>query len=214
MPTGHIRECEETTGHSRAYGRDACYCGFQKYPTVSRGAFIQTFSGRRFYPFDPRPEDVFIEDIAHSLSQLCRYAGHCNEFYSVAQHSIYISFMCDSADALWGLLHDAAEAFIADMPRPVKIHPDMVMYRETDHSITQAICQCFGLPELQPSSVTKADKEIVASERATLLKSTGEQWEGYERNEETRMIKIFPWPPRTAEAKFLARFRDLTREVA
>ena len=85
-----------------------------------KGDWIQTFTGRAFYVLDPRPEDVDIEDIAHALSMQCRFAGHCREFYSVAQHSVTASWLVPPEDALWGLLHDAAEAYVVDLPRPIK----------------------------------------------------------------------------------------------
>jgi hypothetical protein len=84
------------------------------------GDWIQTYSGRQFWPLDPRVEDVHLEDIAHALSNVCRYTGHVREFYSVAEHSVHVSWSCEPEDALWGLLHDASEAYLADMARPVK----------------------------------------------------------------------------------------------
>lgn len=85
-----------------------------------KGDWIQTYTGRQFWPLDPKPEEVCIEDIAHALSQQCRYAGHTIRFYSVAQHSVEIALRVPRAAALWGLLHDAAEAYLVDLPRPVK----------------------------------------------------------------------------------------------
>lgn len=67
-----------------------------------RGDWIQTFTGRRFWPLDPRPEDVCIEDIAHALSLKCRFGGHCTRFYSVAEHSVHVSNYVPAEFALWG----------------------------------------------------------------------------------------------------------------
>lgn len=83
-------------------------------------SWIQTFSGRQFFPLEPRVEDVCIEDIAHGLSNLCRYAGHCECFYSVAQHCLLVSRVVPREHALRGLLHDASEAYLIDVPRPIK----------------------------------------------------------------------------------------------
>jgi hypothetical protein len=70
--------------------------------------WITTYTGGKFYPFDPRIEDVNIYDISHALSQQCRFSGHCNVHYNVAQHCVFVSSLCDQKDALWGLLHDAS----------------------------------------------------------------------------------------------------------
>ena len=56
-----------------------------------RGDWMQTHSGLRFYPLDPRPEDIRIEDIAHALPMICRFNGHCSRFYSVAEHSLNVA---------------------------------------------------------------------------------------------------------------------------
>lgn len=85
---------------------------------------IRTFTDKKFYFLDIRPEHICIEDIAHSLSNICRYGGHCKQFYSVAEHSIACcDRMGNGEDAsvrLWALLHDAAEAYIGDICKPLK----------------------------------------------------------------------------------------------
>ena len=82
-----------------------------------KGDWMQTHSGIQFWPLDPRPEDILIEDIAHALSNQCRFAGHCCFHYSVAQHSVLVSENVPAQDAMWGLLHDAGEAYLVDLPR-------------------------------------------------------------------------------------------------
>jgi hypothetical protein len=85
-----------------------------------RGDWMQTFTGRAFYPLDPRPEDIDPVDIAHALSLICRYGGHSSRFYSVAEHCVLMSHAVAPEHALWALLHDATEAYLGDMIRPLK----------------------------------------------------------------------------------------------
>jgi flavin-dependent thymidylate synthase len=88
--------------------------------TEPSGDWMQTYSGGRFYPGDPRIEQIELTDIARALSRICRYAGHCEQFYSVAQHSVYVSGMVPPEHALCALMHDATEAYLVDIPRPLK----------------------------------------------------------------------------------------------
>src|SRR5665213_153577 len=84
------------------------------------GNWMQTYTGKQYWPCDPRPEEVFIIDIAHALSQMCRYSGHCIHFYSVAEHSVLLSRYASTLETKkWSLLHDASEAYITDIIRPV-----------------------------------------------------------------------------------------------
>ncbi len=82
--------------------------------------FLPTCTGRSVHILNPRPEEIDIEDVAHALSHACRFAGHVPAFYSVAQHSILVSELLDARTALWGLLHDASEAYLHDLTRPLK----------------------------------------------------------------------------------------------
>jgi 5'-deoxynucleotidase YfbR-like HD superfamily hydrolase len=90
-------------------------------------AWIQTFSGVRFFPFAPKGDDINIDDIAHSLSFLCRFTGHTRTFYSVAQHSLIVSAIVRNERARpWALMHDGAEAYIGDISSPMKkFAPDL-----------------------------------------------------------------------------------------
>ena len=111
-----------------------------------KGDWMQTYTGRQFWPLDPRPEEVVIEDIARALSMQCRFAGHCAKFYSVADHSVRVSMLADenSTLALAGLLHDAAEAYVVDVPRPLKRF--LPGYKEIEREVARAIEKRFGLP--------------------------------------------------------------------
>lgn len=115
-----------------------------------RGDWIATASWGRFWPLDPRPDEVKIEDIVHVLSCVGHFGGHARWFYSVAQHGVLAARYCDDADALWGLLHDASEAYPGDVPRPLKRQSVMDGYRDAESALMAAMCERFGLGMAEP----------------------------------------------------------------
>jgi hypothetical protein len=166
--------------------------------------WIQTFTGRQFYPTAPRAEDVDIRDIAHALSNTCRYGGHCEYHYSVAQHSYYVSYTVPQEFALEALLHDATEAYCVDVPRPLK--KSLTNYKEIEDRIwTDAIAPRFGLPVQLPECVHWADNAVLLTEKEQLLK-TSAPWS---ITGEPAQIQILQWDPKFAEQKFLERFEDV-----
>ena len=172
---------------------------------------MQTFTGRKFWPLDPRAEEVSIVDIAHSLSNQCRYAGHCKDFYSVAQHSVLVSAICDPEDALWGLLHDAAEAYLVDLPRPIKRFSEIgVHYKKAETALLVAISERFHIPVTEPASVKKADNVALMTEKRDLMSQSPEEWIE-ERTTKPMVARILPWSPTLAKAEFLRRFEELTK---
>ena len=124
---------------------------------------MRTYTGGQFWPFDPDPEDVRIEDIAHALSLQCRFAGHVPEFYSVAQHCLLVEQLTvppSRETCLAALLHDAAEAYVLDMPRPLK--RDLPDYRRVERAVTAAVALRFGLPlDFDRSEKIKSTDNIV-----------------------------------------------------
>jgi uncharacterized protein len=170
-------------------------------------AWIQTYSGRRFNPTNPNPGAIVIQDIAHSLSMQCRFTGHCHQFYSVAQHSVLVSHVCNFEDALWGLLHDASEAYLIDIPRPLKKSGYMGAYIEFEHQMQKAICKRFGLPEKEPPSVKRADTVLLATEARDLMQPLHPDWR---QPVEPLPFKIEAWSPQQAKDNFLKRFSELT----
>lgn len=167
---------------------------------------LMTRSGLFFSYVAPKPEMVRIGDIAHGLSHLCRFAGHTREFYSVAEHSVYVANLCPPEHRLWGLLHDAAEAYCVDVPRPLK---RMVpYYREIEERVMAAICARFGLPAEIPACVKRADDIMLATEGRDLCAPGWEQWGLPVQPLPERMMR--PLPPEKARELFLAKFRLLT----
>lgn len=173
-----------------------------------KGGFIATYTGKHFYPLDPRPEDIDINDIIHSLSHMSRFIGHCVGFYSVAQHSVLVSSMCLPEDALYGLLHDAPEAFLADIPSPLKKCPEFAFYRDAEKKLMYMIADMYGLSHDEPPSVKLADKRTLATEARDLTITEGHGWaieaEPYD-------FHIKPWTPEYAKIKFTSRFHELVR---
>ncbi len=168
--------------------------------------WIQTWTGKRFRPLDPSPGSIDIRDIAHALSLLCRFNGHCHGFYSVAEHCVRISHIVPTEHALWGLLHDAAEAYISDLPRPVKRQiPDFVTFED---ALLDRIMAHYGLPADMPPAVKRADDVLLATEQRDLMADPPEAW-GHEV--EPLAEHIDPWSPLRAEKSFLARFDELSR---
>lgn len=170
---------------------------------MRHGDWIHTFSGGRFWPMDPHAEDVEIVDIAHSLAMQCRFAGHCIRFYSVAEHCVLLSRVVPPLHALWALLHDASEAYLVDVPRPVK--PYLTGYREAEALVMMAVCRRFGLDYAMPQAVHEADWRILGDERANLSPCVAE-WSDPPR---PLGVELQFWPPERAEVEFLARFEAL-----
>lgn len=173
----------------------------------SRGHWSQTYSGRQFYPMDPQPEDIDIVDIAQALSMQCRFNGHVSQFYSVAEHCVLLSHQVPAENALWALLHDATEAYVGDMIRPLKKH--MPEYQAAEHRVMVAIAERFGIEPVMPSSVRDADNRILLDERLALLGPIPADW-GIAG--EPLGVEIRAWTPQQARAAYEARFAELSGE--
>ena len=171
-----------------------------------RGGWTQTFTGQQFWPMDPRPEEVHLEDIAHALANLCRYNGHTSSHYSVAEHCVLLSQVVSEENALWALLHDATEAYIGDMVRPLKnFMPDYVAVEE---ALMGVIATRFGLVGPMPDEVKEADSRIILNERAALLGPPPADW-GLSHLAPLD-LDIRAWGPAGAKAEYLARFTRLS----
>lgn len=204
------------------------------------GPWMRLQGGRRFYPLDPRAEDVHMEDIAHALSLICRFGGHCPRHYSVAEHSILVSLLVERTNpelALAGLLHDAAEAYIGDMVRPLKRGTEWGQsFSRVETGILEAIGEKFGVQlvirlshwELGDSelaqAISGADDLALAYEAKHLLRIDPAA-EGWERLPEPPVLtdEEWHWMPSKhllgarsqghAEWHFVDRFANLTTAV-
>ncbi|WP_130472190.1 phosphohydrolase [Candidatus Magnetaquicoccus inordinatus] len=171
-----------------------------------KGSWIQTFTGIQFWPLDARVQEVEIIDIAHSLSMLCRFNGHCRSFYSVAEHSVHVSRVVDPTLARWGLLHDAAEAYLSDLPQPIK--QQMPLFRSHEESLLKIIAQRFALlPSEPPEAIKEADMLLLATEKAALMGREPAPWQGLPEPLPPSLIAA--WSPEQAKEIFLQRFHEL-----
>ena len=171
-----------------------------------RGDWLQTFTGRQFWPLDPEAEDVDLEDIAHALAHLCRFGGHTRVFYSVAEHCVRVSLACDSDDALAGLLHDAAEAYIVDVPRPLKRH--LIGYKDAEAAVHAVIAARFNIGASMPASVEAADLALLSTEARDLMARPPNAWSPMPP---PLPAPIVPWGILEARSAFLQRFAELAR---
>jgi uncharacterized protein len=176
------------------------------------GPYLQTVSGRRVNPFDPDPEQLDAGDIARSLANQCRFGGHCRVFYSVAQHSVIVSRLVeerggDAEDAFAALMHDAAEAYLGDMPHPLKHRSPLgAAFRETEEHLEEAIRVRFDIESRSPE-IKRLDRALLATERRAF---SAETWYWPELDGvEPLDLGLTAWAPDRAAAAFAERFAEL-----
>jgi len=167
-------------------------------------AWTQTKTGKLFSLKYPNSDAVDIEDIAHSLSQICRFGGHTREFYSVAQHSVECAIRADVGFQLEALLHDAHEAYLGDICTPLK---DMIGsgIRRVDNALATAVRDHFGLPNNLSANVHHVDQRMLVTEASQLMGDP--QWAQdmpYEKFDFT----LNPWAPTVAKTIFLDTYKE------
>jgi 5'-deoxynucleotidase YfbR-like HD superfamily hydrolase len=182
------------------------------------GNWIATFSGVKWFVTDPHPDDVHIDDIAHALSLVCRYGGHVREFYSVAQHSVIVAlallkaYPADLRLALCGLLHDAAEAYLGEMVRPLKL--ELPSYKALEIRTEAVIAEGLELPamsEEQRRHIKHFDDVALMTERRDLVNHCGHEWTP---RAEPLPKKIEPWSSAFAERAFMEAYRGILGRIA
>lgn len=163
--------------------------------------YVSTYTGCKFWPTNPRAKDICVEDIAHALSNICRFNGACRSFYSVAQHSVLVSEnvgVSPKAQFI-GLMHDAAEAYWGDRQAPVKTDLD----RDIERNLMDCIFEALRVPkawEMKSEELVKAaDLRMLVTEFRDLMPRVPESLERLNPFSAT----IFPWPPADAEVRFL-----------
>jgi len=183
-----------------------------EHAPAAPGPYLQTVSGRFVNPFDPDPEQIDIGDIARALANVCRFGGHCRSFYSVAQHSVIVSELVeqrggDVEDVFAALMHDATEAYLGDMPHPIKHRSPLgKAFKEAEDHLEQVIAARF---KIKPgvAEIKKVDRALLATERRAF---SGENWHWPELDGvEPLDLRLTAWTPDEAARAFAARYAEL-----
>jgi hypothetical protein len=176
------------------------------------GPFLQTVSGRWVNPFDPDLNQLDAGDIARALANQCRFGGHSRGFYSVAQHSVILSQLVeqrggDTEETFAALMHDATEAYLGDMPHPLKHRSPLgAAFKEAEDHLGHAIRARFGIKADVPE-IKRIDRALLATERRAF---SAERWHWPElEGVEPLDIELTAWPPDKAAQAFAQRFAEL-----
>jgi hypothetical protein len=168
----------------------------------ARGPTITLASGRLFDFLDPHGSDFTIEDVAHGLAHVCRYAGQCRAFFSVAEHSIMVSDLVTEF-AYEALLHDAAEAFIGDITRPLKqLLPE---FKRIEANVQDAIIERFGMNPDYKQAVKEADLRVLAAEQIQAMAPGCADWAAPAGIDPAPVVVRY-LDPVSAKREFLGRY--------
>lgn len=170
------------------------------------GPTILLFGGTYFDFTAPETSAFTIEDIAHGLAMTCRFAGQCSRHYSVAQHSVHLSRLVPHGHAYQGLMHDAAEAFVGDMAKPLKIM--LTEYQAVEKRVEATIFARFKVATPLPPTIKDADLRMLVTEQRQLM-ANRDQW-SYTAGRRPFDLVIPAWSPDQAKAEFLERYSELT----
>lgn len=171
---------------------------------------ISVMGGRFFDFMDPFGFDYSdIDMIAGSLSNICRFTGHVNKFYSVAEHSVNVSRLVPEKYAMEGLMHDASEAFVGDVSSPLKAL--LPQYRDIEEKIQEAICRQYGLAYPFPDDIHEADKKMYWNERKNIAPADDRIW--HQERAAARKVNAVGMAPNMAKRMFLSRYREIKEDM-
>lgn len=167
-------------GHANAKGKFADYDGDDNRISIYNGWDL-SLPARGIVPYDPKPDQVTLESIAHSLAMTPRFSGHTRYFYSIAQHSLYVAAHVPQDQRLRALLHDASEAYLTDIPSPYKMQ--IPGYKEVERRVTNAIGLHFGIEGLADKTpeIKAADRRALGHEANSFMPVNGDWYGSYYR---------------------------------
>lgn len=180
-------------------------------------SWIVTYTGKKFYPSGgPQANQIDIIDIAHALSHMPRFAGHTEKLYSVAQHSVVVSAVLERMEQppivqFEGLLHDASEAYMMDLPMPIKRLPELEAYRRLESDLIDRIYHHFNIRQAHDQLVKTADIVALATEARDLM-GNPQDWPSLE-GVVPIPARIVPLLPSEAKIIFLERYLELTEKM-
>lgn len=170
---------------------------------------IKVYAGHYVDLANPDPKTIDVKSIAAALSKICRFGGHCPRFYSVAEHCVHATDLARK-DGVRGkallaiLLHDAAEAYIGDMVKPLKV--TIPQYAEAEKRIERAIEQAFEIKfDKYSELIKKYDRAMLKVEKTTLWPEDKEEWAGFSQIPDAA-VELFHWSPPIAQRMFLYAF--------
>lgn len=169
--------------------------------------YVSTYLGNRFYPLEPRIDAVAIEDIAHGLAYQCRFNGQTCEFYSIAQHSLVVSRLVPEHLRFAALMHDAAEAYLGDMVKPLKVL--LPQFAQIEEKVGGIIADTFAIDFSDYAPIKRADLIALATEKRDLMPHSTERW-AYLDDIQPLADPIRAMDPASAKLAFLAAFRELS----
>lgn len=167
-------------------------------------SYMLTHTGQKFYLNDIEGQEVRILDISHALSNICRFNGQCESFYSVAQHSVMVSEIVAPEHAKQALLHDATEAYLGDMIRPLKAL--IPTFCDIEKRLQKHIFNQFGLSPIEHPAVKHADNVALAREQIHIMRNK-DMWSGVSELYDNTMV--IACDPTEAKAMFIRRYYEL-----
>jgi len=173
---------------------------------------MATLSGKNYLPSHPTHDLININDISHALSNICRFAGHVSSFYSVAQHSVLVARIIEGLGGnpymqLHGILHDATEAYLTDIPTPVKRL--ITGFDTLEDNFYRVIAEVYGLEPELPEIVKRADGIALATEARDLMGDP----KNWRLPHEPCGIIVIPKPPIDAKTMFLEAFHEIYSKI-
>jgi uncharacterized protein len=172
------------------------------------GGWIQTFTGRSIHPANPSPDEIHIEDIANALARQCRFGGHCLRFYSVAEHCVLLCDHATGPNKFAALMHDASEAYLADIPRPIK--PILTQYHAIERHLMAMIADKYGFAWPLPDEVKYLDTAIITDERQQNMARMAVDADQWGAPHPALGVMLQFWTPEIATFEFMARFYQLS----